>query len=86
MMISEGMEQARASLGDEGITYCEDAYEAITGADVMLIVTEWNQFRLLNLEKCRELLKAPSIVDLRNVYEPAAARELGFNYTSVGRV
>ena len=82
----EGMIQARQSLGDDKIKYCENAYEAITGADVMVVVTEWNQFRLLNLNKCKELLNAPVIVDLRNVYEPAAVRELGFDYTSIGRV
>ena len=82
----EGMIQARQSLGDEGITYCDNAYDAIIGADVMVVVTEWNQFRLLNLAKCKELLNAPNIVDLRNVYEPEAVREMGFNYISVGRV
>jgi len=82
----EGMVLARQSLGDEGITYCENAYEAITGADVMVVVTEWNQFRLLDLTKCRELLNAPNLVDLRNVYEPAAVRALGFNYMSIGRI
>lgn len=82
----EGMIQARQNLGDEGITYCKDAYEAIEGADIMVVVTEWNQFRLLNLEKCKELLKSPIIVDLRNVYEPESVRELGFKYTSIGRV
>ena len=82
----EGMTQAKQSLGDKGITYCDNAYDAITGADVMVVITEWNQFRLLNLTKCKELLKSPNIVDLRNVYEPDATRELGFNYTSIGRV
>jgi len=82
----EGMTQARQYLGDKGITYCENAYDAIKGADVMVIITEWNQFRLLNLSKCMELLKSPNLVDLRNVYEPDAARDLGFTYTSIGRV
>ncbi len=80
------MDQARESLGEEGITYCENAYDAVDGADCMVVITEWNQFRLLNLEKCRDLLKNPILVDLRNVYRPEAARELGFEYTSVGRV
>jgi UDPglucose 6-dehydrogenase len=80
------MEQAKDILGDERITYCENSYDAVTGADVMVVVTEWNQFRLLNLSKCREHLKAPNLVDLRNVYEPDAARALGFKYTSIGRV
>ena len=82
----QGMIQARQTLGDEGITYCKNAYDAIDGTDVMVVVTEWNQFRLLNLGKCKELLNSPNIVDLRNVYEPEAVRELGFNYISVGRV
>ena len=82
----EGMTQARQNLGDKGITYCENAYDAIKGADVMVIITEWNQFRLLSLSKCKELLKSPNLVDLRNVYEPEAVRALGFNYTSIGRV
>ena len=68
------------------ITFCKNSYEAVKDADVMVVVTEWNQFRLLNLEKCRDLLKSPNLVDLRNVYEPDAARALGFNYVSIGRV
>jgi UDPglucose 6-dehydrogenase len=81
----EGMIQAKAVLGDEGITYCENAYDAIRGADVMVVVTEWNEFRLLDLERVHGLLKEPNIVDLRNVYEPAAVRDLGFSYECVGR-
>jgi len=80
------MDQARNYLGEEGITFCENSYKAVTGADVMVIVTEWNQFRLLNLSKCKDLLKAPNLVDLRNVYDPGTVRELGFKYTSIGRV
>jgi UDPglucose 6-dehydrogenase len=80
------MDQARDHLGEEGITFCENSYDAVAGADVMVIVTEWNQFRLLNLSKCKELLKSPNLVDLRNVYEPEAVRALGFTYTSIGRV
>jgi UDPglucose 6-dehydrogenase len=80
------MDQARDTLGDKGITYCKDSYEAVTDADVMVVVTEWNQFRLLNLNKCKDLLKAPNLVDLRNVYEPDAVRDLGYNYVSIGRV
>ncbi len=80
------MGQARQKLGEEGITYCRDSYEAVEGADAMVVVTEWNQFRLLDLKKCKGLLNSPNLVDLRNVYEPPAVRELGFNYTSVGRV
>ncbi|UCG37695.1 MAG: UDP-glucose/GDP-mannose dehydrogenase family protein [bacterium] len=80
------MEQAREILGKKGITYCRNAYDAVKGADVMVIVTEWNQFRLLDLKKCRELLRSPVMVDLRNVYEPQTVRGMGFKYVSVGRV
>lgn len=79
------MEQARQALGEKGIVYCKDAYEAVEGADLMAVITEWNQFRLLNLERCRSLMKDPVLVDLRNVYEPATARKLGFEYSCVGR-
>ena len=80
------MEQAKLELGTEGITYCKDSYEAVTGSDMMVVITEWNQFRLLNLEKCKGLLNEPVLVDLRNVYSPDAARELGFDYYCVGRI
>ncbi|UCF31957.1 MAG: UDP-glucose/GDP-mannose dehydrogenase family protein [bacterium] len=79
-------DQARETLGDQGITYCKNAYEAVEGADLMVVVTEWNQFRLLNLTQCRDLLKNPILVDLRNVYQPENVRKLGFEYISVGRV
>jgi UDPglucose 6-dehydrogenase len=80
------MGQAKEILGDKGITYCKNAYDAVDGADIMVIITEWNQFRLLNLEKCKGLLKSPLMVDLRNVYQPDTVRALGFSYASVGRV
>ncbi len=80
------VDQAREALGEEGITYCKNAYDAVEGADVMVVVTEWNQFRLLNLDRCKELLKTPLMVDLRNVYEPETVRAKGFEYLSIGRV
>lgn len=67
------------------IEYAVDEYDAITGADMMVIITEWNQFRALDMEKVKKLLKASKIVDLRNVYEPDDMRELGFEYVGVGR-
>ena len=69
----------------EGIEYAVDEYDAIDGADIMVIVTEWNQFRALDLERVKTLLKSPNIADLRNVYEPREMRELGFEYIGVGR-
>ncbi|MDQ3219912.1 MAG: UDP-glucose/GDP-mannose dehydrogenase family protein [Acidobacteriota bacterium] len=68
-----------------GIEYATDEYDAIDGADALLIITEWNQFRSLDMEKVKRLLKSPKIADLRNIYEPNDMRELGFEYVGVGR-
>jgi UDPglucose 6-dehydrogenase len=78
------MENAREVL-PASLVYCSDAYDAATGADCLVILTEWNQFRSLDLEKLKGLLRRPNVVDLRNVYEPARMREAGFTYDSVGR-
>jgi UDPglucose 6-dehydrogenase len=67
------------------VQFCKDAYEACEGADAVVIVTEWNQFRMLELERIRALLARPVIIDLRNVYEPAPMAKAGFEYYSVGR-
>lgn len=67
------------------IDYAADEYSAIEGADALVIVTEWNQFRALNLQKVKDLLRSPKIADLRNIYEPAAMRAAGFEYVGVGR-
>ncbi|HUR96467.1 MAG TPA: UDP-glucose/GDP-mannose dehydrogenase family protein [Pyrinomonadaceae bacterium] len=68
-----------------GIEYASDEYDAIDGADALVIITEWNQFRALDMEKVKRLLKAPKIADLRNIYEPSDMRDLGFDYVGVGR-
>jgi len=68
-----------------GVELCKDAYEACQGADAMVIVTEWNQFRMLDLERVKELLREPIMVDLRNIYDAATLRDAGFHYVSVGR-
>ena len=67
------------------IEYCENSYDAAAGADGVVIATEWNQFKALELRRLKELLKRPLIVDLRNIYEPAKIRAAGFDYCSVGR-
>ncbi|MCZ6464986.1 MAG: UDP-glucose/GDP-mannose dehydrogenase family protein [Proteobacteria bacterium] len=67
------------------ITLCKDAYEACQDADALVIVTEWNQFRMLDLERVKSLLRKPILIDLRNIYEPDTLREAGFHYVSVGR-
>lgn len=77
------MEEARHYV--DGIDYAADEYDAIDGADVLVIVTEWNQFRALDMERVKQLLNAPKVADLRNIYEPADMKELGFDYVGVGR-
>jgi len=77
------MPNAEALLPD--MTLCKGAYEACEGAHALVIVTEWNQFRMLDLGRLRELLAEPVIVDLRNIYEPGPVRRAGFAYVGVGR-
>jgi UDPglucose 6-dehydrogenase len=77
------MDNAAAALTD--VTLCKNAYETCEGADVLVIVTEWNQFRMLDLARVRSLLRRPVVVDLRNVYEPEPMRAAGFRYVCVGR-
>jgi len=78
------MDNARELLPAE-VVYCSDAYDAANGADALVILTEWNQFRSLDLERLKTLLARPLVLDLRNVYEPERMREAGFEYDSVGR-
>lgn len=67
------------------VTYSADEYEAVTNSDALVFVTEWNQFRALDMRRIRDLMRSPKIADLRNIYEPADMRELGFEYVGVGR-
>jgi UDPglucose 6-dehydrogenase len=62
-----------------------DAYACIEGADAVVILTEWDQFRALDLDRVKATLKAPVVIDLRNIYKPADMLEKGFRYISVGR-
>jgi UDPglucose 6-dehydrogenase len=79
----EAMPAARPLLPD--ITLCEDAYAVCANADALVIITEWNLFRMLDLERVKVLLRSPTIVDLRNVYKPEPVRAAGFHYVGVGR-
>ena len=79
----EGMDEAAALLPD--IQYTQNAYEAMEGADAVAIVTEWNEFRALDVTRMKAALRAPVMVDLRNVYDPDDMRGAGFAYTCVGR-
>ena len=77
------MENCRKILPE--ITYCENEYDAARGGDALVIATEWNQFRNLDLIKIKELLRTTILIDLRNLYEPEKVKEIGFVYTGVGR-
>ncbi len=79
----EGMGEAKKLL--EGVIWCGSAYEAAAGADALAIVTEWNEFRALDLTRLKGLMRAPVICDLRNIYNPSQMSAAGFHYTSVGR-
>jgi UDPglucose 6-dehydrogenase len=67
------------------VDYVEDEYAAVTNADALVFVTEWNQFRALDMRRIHDLMKSPRIADLRNIYQPEDMRELGFEYVGVGR-
>jgi UDPglucose 6-dehydrogenase len=67
------------------ITYCKETYEVAKDADALVFMTEWNQFRSLDLDKLKKLLKKPLVLDLRNIYEPSRMKEKGFEYIAVGR-
>ena len=79
----EGMEEARKLLKD--VVWCDNAYAAMEGADVLAILTEWNEFRALDHDRMKNLLRRPVVVDLRNVYDPRVMVEAGFEYRCVGR-
>jgi len=80
----EAMENAGPMLPAD-VKYCKDSYDAVASADCMIIATEWNQFRSLNLEKIASLMRGNAVVDLRNVYERERMEKAGFRYDSVGR-
>jgi len=77
------MENARKSLPD--VEYCKTPYEAAEGSDALIIVTEWDEFKNLDLQKVKELLKQPVVIDGRNIYAPEEMKKLGFRYWGVGR-
>jgi UDPglucose 6-dehydrogenase len=78
-----GMEQARLELPD--IAYCDDAYACARAADALVIVTEWAQFRALDLARLKREMAKPIIIDLRNIYRPDDMAQIGFTYESIGR-
>jgi UDPglucose 6-dehydrogenase len=79
----QGRDNASGVLAD--VEWCGSALEAGEGADAAVVLTEWNEFRGLDLKALREVMKGDALVDLRNVYSPDLARDAGFNYSSLGR-
>jgi len=77
------MEASRELL--DGVAFCTDAYEAARGSDALLLVTAWNEFKQLDMERVRSLMRKPVFLDGRNIYDPIEMRELGFTYSGVGR-
>ena len=67
------------------MVFCECAYDTLRGADACTVLTEWNEFRALDLERVKSLLKSPVMVDLRNIYNPSEMVAAGFRYSSIGR-
>ena len=78
-----GMREAEQML--EGVIWCKSAYEAMEEASAMVIITEWNEFRQLDFERAKKLMKSPILVDLRNIYNPSDMLNAGFKYTCLGR-
>jgi UDPglucose 6-dehydrogenase len=79
----EGMDEAKKQMPD--LDYRNDPYEAIEGADALVILTEWNSYRSLDLDRVKSLLKSPVFIDLRNIYRPGEMQAAGFRYSSLGR-
>ena len=77
------MDKCRAILPD--LKYMKDAYEVAAGADAIVLVTEWNEFKQLDLDRLRQLMRKPILIDGRNIYDPASMRRLGFTYRGIGR-
>jgi UDPglucose 6-dehydrogenase len=75
--------EARQMLKD--VDFKANPYEAVEGADAVVIITEWDQFRALDLDRMKLLMKSPTVIDLRNIYRPEDMKARGFRYTSVGR-
>jgi len=79
----ESMHEAGKMLTE--VDFCDGPYHAVDGADAMVLITEWDQFRAMDFDRVKKLLRTPTVVDLRNVYQPSDMKRRGFNYVSVGR-
>ena len=83
LLETAGMEQAKPLLPD--VHYCQDAYNAAEGADAVVIATEWEQFRALDLARLKRVMAQPVIVDLRNIYRADEMKRAAFRYVPIGR-
>jgi UDPglucose 6-dehydrogenase len=81
----EAMDEAKKVFGSK-IEYIQDNYEVVKGADALVIITEWNEFRRPNFEKMKKLMRSPVIFDGRNIFDPKEMRSIGFTYYGIGRV
>jgi UDPglucose 6-dehydrogenase len=82
----KALEEAKWRLRDINcIVFCENEYQAGVGADALVILTEWNQFRSLDLKRLKTIMNKANLIDLRNIYDPEYVRGFGFDYTSIGR-
>jgi UDPglucose 6-dehydrogenase len=79
----ESIDQARPLMPH--VTFCNEHYDCVQGADALVIVTEWDAFRALDLKRVKEIMKHPALVDLRNIYRPVDMQKHGFIYSSIGR-
>ena len=68
-----------------GVKFCKDAYDVAKDCDCLVIATEWNEFKELDLKRVKKLMRQPVIIDGRNIYDPAAVKALGFKYSGMGR-
>ena len=78
------MENTKSELG-ENITYCTDIYETAEGADIVILMTEWNEFKEVDWERIKKDMTHPVVLDGRNIYDPAKLKALGFKYSGIGR-
>lgn len=81
----QGMSAGRSRYQHHSINWCKDSYDCANGADALVVITEWNEFRHLDFDRIKKSLKKPLIIDLRNIYDPREMAKLGFEYSSVGR-
>jgi len=68
------------------IEFCENAYDALDGADALAVITEWNEFRTPDFNRMKKLMKSDTVFDGRNIYDPKSMKEMGFNYYAIGRL